>query len=91
MIMNVVRTYMLRLSPIIINLMCIVLHVQAYERIVSWDSDVTIHQDSSMRVIERLTVVAEGHQIKHGLLREFPTNYKGFWGLRYNVVTRRSL
>ena len=57
----------------------------ADERIVSWDSDVTVRQDSSMRVIEQLTVMAEGRQIRHGILREFPTRYKDAIGLRYNV------
>lgn len=61
--------------------------LQAYadERIISWDSDITVRQDSTMRVTEQLTVRAEGIQIKRGILREFPTRYKNPWGLRYNV------
>ncbi len=57
----------------------------AVERILSWDSDVTIRHDSSMRIIEQITVNAQGKQIKHGIKREFPTRYKDSWGFRYNV------
>ena len=57
----------------------------ADERIMSWDSDVTVRQDSSMRVVEQLTVMADGKQIRHGIIREFPTRYKTSFGLRYNV------
>ena len=39
----------------------------AVERILSWDSDVTIRHDSSMRIIEQITVNAQGKQIKHGI------------------------
>jgi uncharacterized membrane protein YgcG len=46
------------------------------ERILSFDSDVTINLDSSMRVIETIRIRSEGDSIKRGIIREFPTKYR---------------
>jgi uncharacterized membrane protein YgcG len=47
----------------------------AYERILSFDSQVKVQTDSSLEVIETIVVRAEGNQIRRGIFREFPTTY----------------
>ena len=58
---------------------------QAVERISSFNSDITIHQDASMTVKETIDVVSEGQVIRHGIVREFPTWYKDHHGNNYAV------
>jgi hypothetical protein len=55
------------------------------EQILSYDSDITVHQDASMQVREIIKVRALGEQIKHGIYRDFPTVYKDRAGNRYSV------
>lgn len=57
----------------------------ADERILSFHSDITVHQDGSMTVTERITVRAEQRQIRRGIYRDFPTIYKDRIGNRYKV------
>jgi len=45
------------------------------ERIVSFDSVVTVHTDSTMIVQETIRFVSAGISIQHGLYRDFPTTY----------------
>src|SRR5450756_1595790 len=45
------------------------------ERIVSFDSVVTVHTDSTMTVQETIHFVSAGVSIQHGLYRDFPTTY----------------
>jgi len=49
-------------------------HAQS-ERILEFHSDVTLEEDSSLRVTETITVVSAGGQIRHGIYRDFPTHY----------------
>ena len=85
MIMNLLRRVNTLRVFSLLSCISVWLSVHANERIILWDSDVTVRQDSSMRVVEQLTVKADGRQISHGILREFPTRYKNSFGLRYNV------
>jgi uncharacterized membrane protein YgcG len=55
------------------------------ERILSYDSDITVHDDGSMVVKESIRVHAAGDQIKHGIYRDFPTEYKNKLGIRTHV------
>jgi uncharacterized membrane protein YgcG len=55
------------------------------ERILDFHSDITVEDDSSLLVTETITVISTGAQIRHGLLREFPTRYKDPYGNRYVV------
>jgi len=50
--------------------------VNGPERILSFQSDVVVHPDASMEVTETIRVLAQGFEIKHGIIREFPTRYK---------------
>jgi hypothetical protein len=45
------------------------------ERILSFDSVVTVHTDSTVTVQENIRFVSAGITIKHGLYRDFPTTY----------------
>ena len=61
------------------------------ERIKNFESDITVHEDGSLTVIETITVFAYGNQIQHGIYRDFPTLYRDDYWLSYKVpfdVTR---
>ncbi len=55
------------------------------ERILSYHTEVEIHRDGSLDVIERITVRAEGRQIRRGIYRDFPTRYQDRYGNRVRV------
>jgi len=57
----------------------------ADERILSFTSDITVHENSDMTVVETIVVRAEGNQIRRGIYREFPTDYRDTLGNRYKV------
>lgn len=46
------------------------------EEIVKYDINIDVNEDGSMHVIENITVNVIGYQIKHGIYRDFPTQYK---------------
>lgn len=54
----------------------------AEERILRFHSDITVHEDASLMVKETIQVVSEGKEIKHGIYRDFSTQYRQFWGNR---------
>jgi uncharacterized membrane protein YgcG len=53
------------------------------ERILDFQSIITVHTDASLSVTENLTVQATGREIKRGLVRDFPTTYRDRLG---NIV-----
>lgn len=55
------------------------------ERILAFQSDITVHEDASLTVTETMTVVARGREIKRGIYRDFPTDYRGRFGNRIVV------
>ncbi len=55
------------------------------ERILSFRSEITVHQDSTMTVRETIAVRAEGEKIKRGIYRDFPTTYRDSHGNRLIV------
>ncbi|MFK7816420.1 MAG: DUF2207 domain-containing protein [Gammaproteobacteria bacterium] len=55
------------------------------EEIISFDSNIMVHEDSSMTVIEKITVRAENKKINRGIYRDFPTKYKGKVGNKISV------
>src|SRR5512147_3129572 len=61
------------------------LFAQQEERILSYDSDIRLNSDGSMRVSESIRVYAGGDKIKHGIYRDFPTEYKDKLGIRKHV------
>ncbi len=57
----------------------------AEERILRYSSDVQVQPDSSLAVTETILVRAENERIKHGLYRDFPTNYRSPHGGQVRV------
>ena len=68
-------------------LLALPLHAQAnpQERILSYDSTVTVNADGSLDVEERIRVRAEGDAIRRGIYRDFPTRYRDRYGNRVAV------
>ncbi|MCW8929237.1 MAG: DUF2207 domain-containing protein [Gammaproteobacteria bacterium] len=61
------------------------LNCYAMEVIKNYESQIIIEPDSSLIVTEKITVNAEGKEIKRGIYRDFPTRYKDIHGNNYNV------
>lgn len=55
------------------------------ERILSYDSSITVNSDSSLIVTENIKVRSEGINIKTGIYRDFPTSYVDKAGKKYKV------
>ena len=53
---------------------------QGGERIVQFRSDIVVAPSGAVTVTETIDVIATGNQIKRGILRDFPTTYKGRHG-----------
>ncbi len=78
-----------RLLVPVLTLLCILAAIpvaaQDTERILSFHSDIAVHQDGSMTVQETIKVVAAGIKINHGIYRDFPTEYTDDKGKNYIV------
>ncbi|HEY6986360.1 MAG TPA: DUF2207 domain-containing protein, partial [Rhodanobacteraceae bacterium] len=57
----------------------------AEERILEFHSDITVAADASMQVSETIRVHAEGDNIRHGIYRDFPTEYRDRYGGQVHV------
>ena len=57
----------------------------AEERILDYHSAIEVFADSSMQVTETIRVRSEQKEIKRGIYRDFPTDYKDRFGNRYRV------
>jgi len=57
----------------------------ADERILDFHDAVRVNADSSLDVTETIRVHGEGERIKHGLLRDFPTDYRDAHGTAVRV------
>ena len=56
------------------------------ERILSFHADVTVNADATLLVRETIRVYVLGENIKHGIYRDFPTNYKASWVTRFTTT-----
>ena len=54
---------------------------QAEERILDFNSTITVNRDASLDVTENIRVLSEGDKIRHGIYRDFPTRHKDRSGL----------
>ena len=72
-------------SKIILFLLLFQSFLFGREKILSFNSDITINPDASMTVSETITVITEGDLIKHGIYRDFPTYYKDIYGNNITV------
>ncbi len=61
---------------------------RADERILSFHSAISVAADGAMEVDETIRVRAEGAAIRHGIYRDFPTDYRDRFGNRYRVAFR---
>ncbi|HEY6970498.1 MAG TPA: DUF2207 domain-containing protein [Candidatus Angelobacter sp.] len=80
-----------KLSGCLLVLVCLAVFSAAQddtadERILSFDSHITLHADGTMLVRETIQVRAAGEQINHGIYRDFPTRYKDRLGNRVTVM-----
>ncbi|HEX6833986.1 MAG TPA: DUF2207 domain-containing protein [Rudaea sp.] len=57
----------------------------ADERILDYRSDIRVSADAAMQVSETIRVRAEGDRIRHGIYRDFPTDYRDRYGNRVVV------
>jgi uncharacterized membrane protein YgcG len=79
------------LSPIRLLLLCLAVlafssHSRAQtEKILDFHSDITLEDDSTLQVTETISVIAAGNQIRHGIFREFPTDYRDALNNRHEV------
>jgi uncharacterized membrane protein YgcG len=75
---------------LVFALLFVSLPLVAEERILSYDSDITVGADGDMTVRETIRVAAEGKNIRRGIYREFPTTYKDRFGntvkVRFQIV-----
>lgn len=78
------RTVALRLILLCCALLCAT-PALADERILAYDSEVDIRADGSLEVTERITIRAEGDQVRRGIYRDFPTRYRDRHGNRVVV------
>jgi len=58
----------------------------AQERILRFDSDITVEEDASLLVTETIEIQAEGVDFRRGILRDFPTRYEDRYGNTVNVT-----
>ncbi len=58
---------------------------QQQEVIRSYDSHILLRADGTMQVTETIAVLAERDRIRHGIYRDFPTDYKDKLGNHYRV------
>jgi hypothetical protein len=69
-------------TTLIALLLVLVRPATADERIFRYDIEVAVAADGRLDVAERITVRAEGLQIRRGLYRDFPTRYRDRFGNR---------
>ena len=77
--------WMRPLLPVLLVVVALASPAFAQERILAYDSVVAVRADGSLDVTERITVRAEGDQIRRGIYRDFPTRYKDRYGNRVVV------
>jgi uncharacterized membrane protein YgcG len=65
---------------VVLACMAAVVPAAADERIRSYDIAIEMRGDGSIDVTERISVRAEGNQIRRGIYRDFPTRYRDRYG-----------
>ncbi len=73
------------LSLLFAMLLALAAPAWAEERITAFTSDVTVNADASLTVRETIRVMAEGNEIRRGILRDFPTTFRDRRGVRVVV------
>jgi hypothetical protein len=70
---------------LLLALLAAALPAAAEERVLDFHSDIRIGADGGLFVSERIEVQVEGREIKRGILRDFPTDYRDRAGARVRV------
>lgn len=76
---------MSRVLSIFLALACLLYGALADEVISHFVSDIRIEDSGDLYVTENISVIAEHNEIKRGIYRDFPTIYRGFYGLKKRV------
>lgn len=79
------RTVVLRWLGVFVGFFAAAGLATADERILDFHSDIVVAADAGMQVTETIRVRAEGDRIRHGLYRDFPTEYRDRHGNRIHV------
>jgi hypothetical protein len=78
-----------RLAALVLSLAAAAAQAQPYvmrgERVLDFASDIRIAADGGLSVTERIAVQVEGRQIRRGIVRDFPTEYRDRLGNRVSV------
>jgi uncharacterized membrane protein YgcG len=74
------------LLPALLASAAFVHDAHADERILDFHSDIVVAANAGMQVSETIRVHAEGNQIRHGIYRDFPTEYRDRYGNRVHVA-----
>lgn len=84
------RRFSAIIAATIIGVLLIAANAQAdsHEEILSFKSEIHINADSTVTVREAITVRATGKEIKRGIYRDFPTDYKDRFGNSVRVAFR---
>lgn len=82
-----VNTIIMSIKKCLFSLLVVFLVFPAagQERILSYDTRITVEKSGDLQVTEVITVVAEGNAIKRGIYRTFPTRYSNPMGTRFKV------
>jgi len=73
------------ISIIVPALLLFVPSVYAVEEILDFQSDIIVQTDSAILITETIQARSEGNQIKRGIYRDFPTDYRDRFGNRVKV------
>jgi uncharacterized membrane protein YgcG len=76
---------MRRFFAVVFFALCLGHAAWAEEIIHNFLSDVTVNTDGSLDVRETIVIRSEGREIRHGILRDFPTNYTDKNGVQVRV------
>ncbi|HQI80957.1 MAG TPA: DUF2207 domain-containing protein, partial [Deltaproteobacteria bacterium] len=77
---------MRRILLLVVTALALSPAARAEERILGFDSFITIRPAGDMEVSETIQVVCEGDRINHGIFRDFPTRYEDGYGNTVNVA-----
>jgi uncharacterized membrane protein YgcG len=70
---------------ILLAVFCLSATAVADERLLDYRSHISIHENGNLTVTETIRVKAEGKDIRRGIYRDFPTDYKDRLGNHYKV------
>jgi hypothetical protein len=70
---------------LLLALLAVASSALAEERVLDFHSEIHIGADGALSVTETITVQAEGRQIRRGIFRDFPTDYRDRLGARVKV------